>query len=48
MWEDDMADAERRGFRRGVVAGAMLGLAIGLLLALFVTMRPGLFAALIE
>jgi hypothetical protein len=34
--------------KRYLAAGTVVGLAIGLMLALFVAIKPGLFAALIQ
>jgi tetrahydromethanopterin S-methyltransferase subunit F len=43
-----MTNGEQKMLSRGVAAGTIMGVAIGLIIALFIQMKPGLFAALIQ
>jgi tetrahydromethanopterin S-methyltransferase subunit F len=43
-----MTSGEQKMLARGVAAGTIMGVAIGLIIALFIQMKPGLFAGLIQ
>ena len=43
-----MTNGEQKVLVRGVAAGTIMGVAIGLMIALFIAMKPGFFAGLIQ
>jgi hypothetical protein len=43
-----MTNVEQKILWRGIAAGTLIGLGIGGIIALFIAMKPGLFAGLIQ